>query len=82
MNEKELTQQYPWANTNQIREIKLGLENKVDILKYTNLNYTCDQMERIRMGLEKGLDVSQYARPDISWQLMRKIYYYLLENKQ
>ena len=56
-------------NEYQIRKIKQGLRNKVDISLYAKTDYNWLQMEQIRLGL----DVSKYAKPEIPSDKMFKI---------
>ena len=60
-------------NEYQIRKIKQGLRNKVDISWYAKKDYNWMQMEQIRLGLIYDLDVSKYAKPEISSDKMFKI---------
>jgi hypothetical protein len=54
-------------------QIRLGLESKVDVSIYAQLDFNYSQMQEIRFGLEKGLDVSPYLNPSIDWKEMRAI---------
>ena len=49
-------------NKGQQEEIKLGIENKVDILVYAKKEFDRDQMREIRFGLVERVDVSVYAK--------------------
>ena len=60
-------------NEYQIRKIKQGLRNKVDISWYAKKDYNWLQMEQIRLGLIFDLDVSKYAKPEIPSDKMFKI---------
>ena len=48
----------------QQREIKSGIENKVNLSVYAKTDYDSFQMFEIRIGLQGNLDVSLYANPD------------------
>ncbi len=48
---------------NQIKQIRIGLENNLDVSKYADPKYDADQMKQIRFGLFENLDVSKYADP-------------------
>ena len=48
----------------QQREIKSGIENKVDLSVYAKTEYDSFQMFEIRIGLQGNLDVSYYTNPD------------------
>ena len=56
-----------------MQEIKIGLENNVDVTLYNNPIYTNKQMREIRLGLEKGLNVSYYASSEFDYQQMVEI---------
>lgn len=49
-------------NKGQQEEIKLGIENKVDILVYAKKEFDRDQMREIRFGLAEKVDVSIFAK--------------------
>ena len=44
----------------QLKEMKLGLESRVNISLYANPKFNQYQMKEIRLGLEEGLDISWY----------------------
>ena len=48
-------------NLTQIKQIRLGLEDDIDVSSYLNPEYTWFQMEEIRLGLKKGIDISIYV---------------------
>ena len=76
---KELILKYKFTNR-QKEEIKLGLEQNLDVSFYSNPEFTHDQMKEIRLGLEKGLNISWYAKPEFDWGKMSEIRR-ALENK-
>ena len=49
-------------NKGQQEEIKLGIENKVDIFTYAKKEFDRDQMREIRFGLVEKVDISIYAK--------------------
>jgi len=49
-------------NKGQQEEIKLGIENNVDIFIYAKKEFDRDQMREIRFGLVERVDVSVYAK--------------------
>ena len=49
-------------NKGQQEEIKLGIENKVDILIYAKKEFDRDQMREIRFGLVEKVDISIFAK--------------------
>jgi len=63
----------------QMREIRFGLENNIDVFVYLNNNFNYLQMRQIRFGLEYGLNVSVYAKPEIKDWDMKKIGLKMLE---
>lgn len=60
-------------DSDQEREIQLGLESGIDVSVYENPAYLAIQMQEIRIGLETGLDVSVYADPEFDWFQMEEI---------
>lgn len=56
-----------------IRQIRLGLEEKIDVSLYAGDEMNWQQMREIRYGLDKRLDVTPYLNPLYSWQQMREI---------
>ena len=69
-------------NEYQIRKIKQGLRNKVDISWYAKKEFNWLQMEQIRLGLIYDLDVSVYAKKEISSDKMFKIREELLRERE
>ena len=63
-----------------MREIRLGLEHRVDVSQYNNHLYSAKQMKEIRLGLEEGLDVSYYKSPIFAAKDMYKKRLELLDN--
>jgi len=57
----------------QMKEIRDGLEDGLDVSVYADPKYDKDQMYEIRRGLEEGVDVSWYADPEYDnlqmWQI-------------
>ena len=56
-----------------MEQIRKGLENNLDVSKYTKQIFSYYQMWQIREGLEANIDVSQYAKTEIFWKEMEKI---------
>ena len=48
-----------------MNQIRIGLENKLDISWYAKPDFDWMQMKAIREGLEEDLNVSEYADPTI-----------------
>ena len=63
----------------QQEEIKLGLEDNLNVSLYAKPEFSFEQMELIRLGLIDNLDVSLYANSENSWQEMREIRLKLLK---
>ena len=57
----------------QIEEIKLGLEEGLDIEPYEDKGFFALQMREIRLGLMSELPVEIYARKDFDWFQMEEI---------
>ncbi len=57
----------------QNQEIKLGIEEGLDVSVYSNPEFNWLQMEQIRMGLKDKVDVSVYANPANNYETMRQI---------
>ncbi|MBR6469158.1 MAG: DUF342 domain-containing protein [Lachnospiraceae bacterium] len=57
----------------QVEEIKLGLEEGLDIEPYEDKGFFALQMREIRLGLMKELPVEVYARKDFDWFQMEQI---------
>ena len=49
-------------NKGHQEEIKLGIENNVDIFIYAKKEFDRDQMREIRFGLVEKVDISVYAK--------------------
>ena len=56
----------------QQEEIRMGIENNVDISIYAKKEFDEYQMAEIRIGLEENLDVSIYAKKEFNWQQMNE----------
>ena len=55
-----------------MKQIRLGLEKKINISIYAKPEFNSDQMFQIRLGLEQGLDVTYYAKPEFDWLQMEE----------
>lgn len=62
-------------DSQQMKQIRIGLENRLDVSVYAKQEFDWLQMKQIRLGLEKELDVSIYAKPEFDWSQMRQIRY-------
>ncbi len=54
-NIKKLKKMYPWANTLQLEEIKLGLEKGLDVSIYTKPEFSVEYMQLTMEELKKEL---------------------------
>lgn len=61
-------------NTEQLIQIKMGLEDGLNVSYYINPELSSNQMRIIREGLYKGLDVSKYADSKYNYEQMFQIY--------
>jgi len=57
----------------QMRQIRLGLLERVPVEYYAKPEYDWFQMEEIRLGLKSGVDVGIYDSPQIPFDKMRQI---------
>ena len=67
------TEWFNQFNKYQQDEILKGLEEKLDVSIYANIEFTADQMQQIRLGLEDNLDVLLYAKKEYNWKQMSQI---------
>lgn len=68
-------------NEGQKNQIKLGVNQGLNVSLYAKPEFTYWQMEQIRLGLVSGLDVETYLNPNINFQEMNKIRKNLEGNK-
>ncbi len=57
----------------QLRQIQLGLEERLPVEVYAKPEYDWFQMEEIRKGLKTKVDVEVYAKPEIPYEKMRQL---------
>ena len=62
----------------QIKQLKLGKEHKVEIKTYANPSLSAEQMKVLREGLEQKVNVRPFAFPEYTVDAMR---YYILDLK-
>jgi hypothetical protein len=60
-------------DSDQMEQIRLGLEDGLDVSWYADPRYDSEQMNRIRTGLKENLYVKWYANPDFNKMQMREI---------
>lgn len=65
----------------QLNEIRVGLEQGVNVSVYENHQYHWGQMQMIRKGLERNLDISKYADPRVPLNDMIQMYEKLCKQK-
>lgn len=58
---------------NQIKEIRLGLQDKQNVKLYANPDFTSEQMREIRLGQKAGVDAELYANLSFSSAQMKRI---------
>ncbi len=56
-----------------LKEIRLGLEEGVDVSRYASLEYGWEQMREIRLGLEARVNTAIYEKPLYNSRQMREI---------
>ena len=61
------------SEQNKLEQIRLGLENNVDVSIYAKPEYTWEQMNEIRYGLVINVDILFYAKKEFSCQKMQQI---------
>ncbi len=57
----------------QDQEIKLGIEQGLDVSLYANPEFNWLQMEQIRLGMQDKVNAALYANPAYSYESMRQI---------
>lgn len=57
----------------QLEEIRLGLEDKLNVEIYAKPGYTWAQMHELRLGLKNNVDISYYADSRYSYKQMSLI---------
>lgn len=64
---------YDNYNASQLQEIRLGLEEHLDVEQYANIDITWFRMEEIRKGLKVGFDVNNYLSKGFDWLQISQI---------
>lgn len=77
-NKKQQELRFPMMENSEYQkaqnnEIKLGIEEGLDVSIYSNPEFNWLQMEQIRMGLKDKVDASVYADPSYNYETMRQI---------
>lgn len=73
MDTEDVRKYTPGMTVAQLKELKTGFENQVDISKYADPKYTAEQMMEIRIGLINKLDISTYADINLTAEQMREV---------
>lgn len=60
-------------DSDQLRELKIGIEAGLDVSLYANKEFLAIQMQEIRKGLKHGIDASVYAKTAYDWFQMKEI---------
>lgn len=60
-------------SSDQIHEIKIGMEADLPVASYASKEYMAIQMYQIRLGLQEHLPVQYYAKPHYDWFQMEEI---------
>jgi len=78
-NEKTLVKASEIFDKEQMEQLKLGKQHKVDIRIYANPKISAKKMKILRAGLEKGLNIKPFAFPEYK-ELCMMYYVDCLEN--
>ena len=65
-----------------MKEIRLGLEDNLDVSIYAKTKFNFHQMRKIRKGLRDNLDVSKYTNPKFNADKMEEIRLKLLRESR
>lgn len=68
-------------NESKKEEIRLGIENGIDVSIYAKPEFDELQIIQILEGLENNVDVTPYLNPGIDWKEMKRIRLKLESNK-
>lgn len=74
-NEKALRKLDEIFSPEQIKQLKLGKKEGLDIRLYANPSLSPAQMEVLRMGLQRKVNIKPFASPEYSPELMRGYIY-------
>ena len=59
-------------NEYQLKQIRFGLEDGLNVSFYADPKFSWKQMEQVRLGLEYGLAAWLYAKTKFSWKQMER----------
>lgn len=80
--QRELTELEKWEkyrasikhySKDQFREIKKGIRQHLDTMKYRNINLSAKQMKELRLALKAGVDISTWNSPFVSVEKMKEL---------
>ena len=57
-----------------MQEIYFGLKDNLDVSKYSNPQFTKEQMSFIREALKQNEDVTSFANPNFTYEEMKRIF--------
>lgn len=60
-------------NEQQLKQLKMGFNNGLDIALYADFRFNALQMQEMRLGLEKGLAVAEFADYHFNTRQMHEI---------
>lgn len=60
-------------DSEQIIQIRRGMEDKIDVKIFANPEYNAEQMKQIRLGVKNGIDYSIYANGSYSAEQMKML---------
>lgn len=62
----------------QVKQIRLGLQDKLDIKEYANPDFSAAQMKEIRLGMKNGINYSLYSTGEYSAEQMHVLRFEML----
>lgn len=60
-------------DSEQIKQIRQGVKDKIDVKLFANPDYNAEQMKQIRLGVKNGIDYSIYANNSYSAEQMKML---------
>ncbi|MGN0438174.1 MAG: hypothetical protein ACI4F4_06575 [Lachnospiraceae bacterium] len=79
---QKLTEQEKWEkyrasikhySKDQFREIRKGIRQHLDTMKYRDINLSAKQMKELRLALKAGVDISTWNSPFVSVEKMKEL---------
>lgn len=68
-------------NLDQLKEIRKGFLNNIEVDIYTSNEYSAEHMKYIRLGLENNIDVSSYTDPMLKIDYVKTLFEELLKKE-